>query len=109
MSQTGNLARGELLAIYGSNFTSGMTADSLPRNGPLTVVGTQINIGGLSAPILYISPTQINVQVPFEIPVGVPSVDRDGHSRQPDERALSDGCGHFRTWVCSPYREGRTP
>jgi uncharacterized protein (TIGR03437 family) len=40
----------------------------------LTLAGTQVSIGGLAAPILYVSPAQVDVQVPFEIPAGVPSV-----------------------------------
>ena len=74
VTPTGNLARGELIAIYGSNLTNGVTLGSLPPGAPTTLSGTQVSIGGLPAPILFISPTQVNVQVPFEIPVGVPSV-----------------------------------
>jgi uncharacterized protein (TIGR03437 family) len=71
---TGNVARGELISIYGSNLTNGATLVSFPPSAPLTLAGTTVSIGGIAAPILYVSPTQINVQVPFEIPAGVPSV-----------------------------------
>jgi uncharacterized protein (TIGR03437 family) len=46
----------------------------VPPTAPLTLDGTSVNIDGLAAPILFISPTQINVQVPFEIAAGVPSL-----------------------------------
>lgn len=36
--------------------------------------GTQVWFSGVAGPLLYVSPTQINVQVPFEIP-DVSSVD----------------------------------
>ena len=71
---TGNLARGELISIYGSNLTNGAILASFPPIAPLTLAGTSVNIGGIAAPILYVSPTQLNVQVPFEIAAGVPSV-----------------------------------
>ena len=68
------MARGELISIYGSNLTNGATLASFPPSAPLTLAGTSVSIGGTAAPILYVSPTQVNVQVPFEIPAGVPSV-----------------------------------
>jgi len=74
VTSTGNVARGELISIYGSNLTNGVTLESFPPTAPTSVGGTSVKIGSLAAPILYVSPTQINVQVPFEIPAGVPSV-----------------------------------
>jgi uncharacterized protein (TIGR03437 family) len=71
---SGSVARGELISIYGSDLTNGVTLESVPPTAPLTLAGTSVHIGGLPAPILFISPTQLNVQVPFEIPAGVPSV-----------------------------------
>src|ERR1019366_5601598 len=40
----------------------------------LSLGGASVTIGGLAAPITYASPTQLDVQVPFEIAAGVPSV-----------------------------------
>ncbi|MGA2741723.1 MAG: hypothetical protein ABSG65_30335, partial [Bryobacteraceae bacterium] len=68
------VARGELISIYGSNLTSGATLESFPPTAPLTLGGTSVHIGGVAAPILFVSPNQLNVQVPFEIPAGVPSL-----------------------------------
>jgi uncharacterized protein (TIGR03437 family) len=70
----GKVARGELIGIYGSNLTNGVALEYLPPTAPLTMAGTSVHIGGLAAPILFISPTQLNVQVPFEIPAGAPSL-----------------------------------
>src|SRR5277367_6266269 len=61
---SGNLARGELVSVYGTNLTNGVTLLSFPPNAPLTLGGTSVNIGGIAAPILFVSPGQINVQVP---------------------------------------------
>ncbi len=74
LRSTGNIARGELVSIYGSGLTTGVTLNAYPPNAPTTLAGTSVNIGGIAAPILYISPGQLNVQVPFEIPAGMASV-----------------------------------
>ncbi len=71
---TGNVARGELISIYGANLANGLTSDYYPVSPTLTLAGASVNIGGLQAPITYASPTQLNVQVPFEIPAGAASV-----------------------------------
>ncbi len=74
VTASGNVARGELISIYGSNLTTGMTLISVTPTAPQTLGGSSVTIGGITAPVLYVSPTQINVQVPFEIAAGVPSV-----------------------------------
>ena len=51
------LAPGSLAAIYGSGFAT--SAGSVA-----------VTVGGISAPILYASPGQINIQIPFEVPPG---------------------------------------
>jgi Magnesium chelatase, subunit ChlI len=58
-----SVARGELISIYGSDLTNGVTLESVPPTAPLTLAGTSVHIGGLPAPILFISPTQLSVQV----------------------------------------------
>ncbi|HYM09088.1 MAG TPA: hypothetical protein VEU62_00070, partial [Bryobacterales bacterium] len=37
---------------------------------PITLDGTEVGIDGRQAPVEYVSPTQINVQVPFETETG---------------------------------------
>jgi uncharacterized protein (TIGR03437 family) len=37
---------------------------------PVNFKGVQVVVGGLSAPIYYISPTQLTIQVPSELPPG---------------------------------------
>ena len=71
---TGDVARGELISIFGSNLANGVASAFYSRSPILTLAGASVSIGGLPAPIVYASPTQLNVQVPFEIPAGVPSV-----------------------------------
>jgi uncharacterized protein (TIGR03437 family) len=59
------LAPGSLAAIFGSGLaTTTATPSTNPR--PLTLDGTTVTVNGQAAPLFYISPTQINIQIPFE-------------------------------------------
>jgi uncharacterized protein (TIGR03437 family) len=65
------LAPGTIVQIYGSNLTSQTTAASaIPL--PTSLDQTSVIIGGLLAPLYYVSPGQINAQVPFELTAGNP-------------------------------------
>jgi len=60
-------ARGEIIFIYGSNLsTTTASNNTFPLSTQLG--GTQVFFGTLAAPLLYVSPNQVNAQVPFEIP-----------------------------------------
>ena len=68
-----SLAPGALVAVYGTGLAaSTVSAASLPL--PTTLGGAVVNVGGIAAPILYASPTQINTQVPFQVPAGSSTV-----------------------------------
>ncbi len=62
----GALAPGTIVAIYGQNLASVTTQ---PTTIPLPTVsnGTTVLMGGLPAPLYYVSAGQINAQVPFEL------------------------------------------
>ncbi|MDP8979665.1 MAG: choice-of-anchor D domain-containing protein [Acidobacteriota bacterium] len=65
-SYQGTIARGALASIFGSNLATGTaSATSLPLAKSLA--GTQVTVGGIPAPLVYVSPAQINFQVPLEI------------------------------------------
>lgn len=60
------LTPGGLGAIFGFNLAStSMAAAGLPL--PNSLAGTQVKIGGVLAPLLYVSPSQINFQIPWEL------------------------------------------
>ncbi len=62
-------APGALLSLYGSDFslqTAAMVGYPLPR----TLGETIVLINGIAAPLYYVSPRQINVQVPWESGTG---------------------------------------
>jgi uncharacterized protein (TIGR03437 family) len=62
----GALAPGTIVAIYGSSMA---TVPTLPSTTPLPtkVNGTTVLMGGIPAPLFYVSATQINAQIPFDL------------------------------------------
>ncbi len=63
------IAPGAIVQIYGSSLApSVMTAPTIPL--PTTLNQTSVLIGGQLAPLYYVSPGQINAQVPFELQPG---------------------------------------
>ena len=53
------VAAGSLVAIFGRNLAA-TTASATSFPLPKTLAGTSVTFGGISAPLLYVSPTQIN-------------------------------------------------
>jgi uncharacterized protein (TIGR03437 family) len=68
-------APGSLVSIFGTDLARSTTG-AVVSNGRLatTLAGTSVRFGGIPAPLLFVSPTQINAQVPFEIAPGTRSV-----------------------------------
>ena len=59
----GSLAPGSMVSLYGTNLvTSAAVATKVPLTTKLN--GTSVSIGGVSAPLYYVGPNQINAQVP---------------------------------------------
>jgi uncharacterized protein (TIGR03437 family) len=65
---------GSWVEIYGTNFAVGAQtwglADFTGPNAPIKLGGTSVSIGGRPAFVDYISPTQVNVQVPSGVSTG---------------------------------------
>jgi len=62
-------APGMLMSVYGTKLAnSTQSANSTPL--PLSLDGVSVTVNGLPAPLLLISSDQINVQIPYETPVG---------------------------------------
>ena len=70
----GSVAPGSWIEIYGSALAidtrSWETKDFNGVNAPTSLDGTSVTIGGQSAFVEYISPGQVNVQVPFTVTPG---------------------------------------
>ena len=74
-----SLAPGTWMEIYGTNLANvtSQTWTSADFNGdaaPTAIGGTTVTIGGQSAFIDYVSPGQVNAQVPSNIPTGMQPV-----------------------------------
>jgi uncharacterized protein (TIGR03437 family) len=65
----GAIAPGSIVELYGSNLAAAaVSASKTPF--PATLGSTSVTIGGIPAPLYYVSPTQINAQAPFELVPG---------------------------------------
>jgi uncharacterized protein (TIGR03437 family) len=62
------LAPGTIVQIYGSGLAPATQQTSLPL--PTNVSGTIVLIGGIAAPLYYVSDGQINAELPFELTAG---------------------------------------
>jgi uncharacterized protein (TIGR03437 family) len=61
------VAPGTLVSINGSNLASGTAAADLSQTQlPTQLSGAEVYFNGIKSPILYVSPTQINAQIPWE-------------------------------------------
>ena len=60
------VAPGTVAAIYGSGLSS-QTVTEAPVPLPATLGGTTVLVGGIAAPLYYVTPGQIAVQIPTEL------------------------------------------
>lgn len=67
------ISPGSLISIFGSNLAA-ITAGAPAVPLPMSIADTSVIIGGVPAPVLFESPGQINVQVPWEVPAGTANV-----------------------------------
>jgi len=62
-------APGMILSVFGTQLApSTLSAASLPL--PLTVAGVFATVNGIAAPLYYVSPGQLNLQIPYETGAG---------------------------------------
>ena len=65
-SFTAPVVPGSLVSIFGTNLASGnMSASGIPL--PLTLGSVSVSFNGIAAPLLFVSPLQINAQLPWEV------------------------------------------
>ncbi len=63
------MAPGSLASLFGTALASAVAqASSIPL--PVSLGSVSVTVGGVPAPLLYVSGTQINFQVPWTVPVG---------------------------------------
>jgi uncharacterized protein (TIGR03437 family) len=78
-------AAGELVSLYGIGLgpSQAVTATPNATGFPTQLNGVQVMIAGSPAPLLYVGPNQINLQIPFETTMGYiafPAVEVNGPS-----------------------------
>ena len=64
------VAPGSWMEIYGCDLTNVTASWNSQSAVPTSLDGTSVSIGGFSAYLSYVSPTQVNALVPSEIPAG---------------------------------------
>ena len=73
-------APGAVLSVFGTNLAPNVqTASVVPL--PIGSLGVAVLVNGVAVPLYYVSPTQINLQIPYEATVGgsaVLSVNNNG-------------------------------
>jgi uncharacterized protein (TIGR03437 family) len=63
------VAPGEIVTIFGQELApAAQAAGTVPL--PRTMQGVEVSIGGVAVPLFYVSPAQINIQVPVEVRPG---------------------------------------
>jgi uncharacterized protein (TIGR03437 family) len=69
MAPLAQIVPGQLVSLFGEGIGAGPSVVSQPQGGQIpTLVGqTKVIFHGLPAPILFNSPNQINVQVPYQV------------------------------------------
>jgi uncharacterized protein (TIGR03437 family) len=71
-SREGAAAPGALISLYASFGARESAASSLPL--PLRLSDVSVTVGGKTAPLHYVGPSQINLQVPFDVALGATTV-----------------------------------
>ncbi|MCZ6491842.1 MAG: hypothetical protein O7A06_15105 [Acidobacteria bacterium] len=70
----GAIAPGTIVAIFGTDLASStQLAPAVPL--PTLLLETSVTFNSIPAPLYFVSPTQINAQVPFDVPTGTVSVE----------------------------------
>jgi uncharacterized protein (TIGR03437 family) len=64
-----SVSPGMVVAIFGSNLAN-TTAAATGNPLPYSLDGVTAAVNGIPAPIVYVSPTQVNVQIPYEAGAG---------------------------------------
>jgi uncharacterized protein (TIGR03437 family) len=67
------VAPGSLFSVFGLNLASSAT-QAAEAPWPVVLSGTRVSINGQAAPLYFVSPNQINAQIPYSIALGEASV-----------------------------------
>src|ERR1700686_2086619 len=73
-TKAASVAPGSLATIFGLNLSKNAPIHASVLPLPTTLGEVQVTVNGHAAPLLYVDPTQINLQVPYEVTPGPSSV-----------------------------------
>lgn len=71
-SFTAPVSPGAIASIFGTNLASGTAYAGLPL--PTSLGDVSVSVDGKAAPLLYVSPSQVNFQVPWETATGTATI-----------------------------------
>jgi uncharacterized protein (TIGR03437 family) len=71
--QPGPVAPGSIVSLFGSNLAPRATT-VFDARWPNVLEGSTVFVNGVAAPLAYVSPTQINAQIPYETNAGQATV-----------------------------------
>jgi uncharacterized protein (TIGR03437 family) len=89
LSATG-LAPGSIVSLFGDRFASGLVVSSTPAL-PTSLSNLSVTFNGIAAPLYFVSPKQINAQVPIGITGTTVQVQVRASNGQSDIRTLTGG------------------
>lgn len=58
---------GSIAAVFGTNLSVGQAASTEPAPLPTTLAQSSSTVGGKTAPLYFAMPTQVNLQIPWEL------------------------------------------
>lgn len=91
-SNAQQFAPGGYLSISGTQLAStAQAAATVPL--PYSMGGFSATVSGVPAPLLYVSPEFVDIQIPYETPVGVPVVLSVNHGGQVTSRTFTASFG----------------
>ncbi len=97
-------APGMIASIFGSRLAPGTeSAQSLPL--PVKLAGVTVTVNGVAAPLYYVSPGQLNVQIPYETPVNsvvTMTISNNGLTASTTLRAAAAAPGIFTDASAAP-------
>jgi uncharacterized protein (TIGR03437 family) len=103
-----DIAPGSWIDIYGSNLAAskrGWTgADFTGPNAPTSLDGVTVTIAGQPAFVNYVSPSQVNVLVPSNVPVGPAQVVVSGPTGTSDPYIVSVESAEPGLWAPSSFK-----
>lgn len=67
---SGTIAPGTIVTIFGTHLGTATAVTPGVTSPPTTLAGVTVTVGGVAAPIYFVSPTQINAVVSYSTPVG---------------------------------------